>query len=271
MKDEPESLAGSLGELAREELLRQGPGAHPSPTTLTAYHAGELSPAAEEEVREHLAVCRHCAQLLLGLPAFLEPPASLLEGPDAAAEAAWEELRQRLPGPPEPTSGRSRPPTAWRSGLPRPLLLAAAVLLLALVAVPLWIIARQPSPAPEPPPAYAELLPTEGRRGSTQPSPMTVVVHADGAAVLVVHLAKEQPNLRFRVELGTSGAATATVGKGAGKAWSLPRVMPLDSHTLLVLLARRQLAPGRYQLRVLDPEHPSAEPLGDYPLRVVSR
>jgi hypothetical protein len=255
MKDEPESLAEALGALAREARLRQGPGAHPSPETLTAYHAGELSAAAEEEVREHLAVCRHCAQLLLGLPAFLEPPTPLLEGPDAAAEAAWEELRKRLPGPPEPTRGRSQPPTPWRSGL-RPLLLAAAVLLFALVAVPLWIIARQLS-SPEPPPAYVELLPTEGRRGSSQPAAVPVAVHADAATILVVHLAKEQPNLRFLVELGTSNTATGTIGKGAENAGSLPRVMPLNSRPVPDPRSRSGASVGRTSRRLPVAGRPS--------------
>jgi len=44
MNDEPaDGLAGSLRELASEARRRQGPDAHPSPETLTAYHAGELT------------------------------------------------------------------------------------------------------------------------------------------------------------------------------------------------------------------------------------
>jgi hypothetical protein len=46
-------------------------------------------------------------------------------------------------------------------------------------------------------------------------------------------------------------------------------VKTVDSRTLVLVLARRQLSPGRYQLRVLDAEQPSAEPLGDFPFQVV--
>jgi hypothetical protein len=38
--------------------------------------------------------------------------------------------------------------------------------------------------------------------------------------------------------------------------------------TLLLILAPRQLAPGRYWLRVLDAANPSADSLGDFLLHV---
>ncbi|HEY6322566.1 MAG TPA: zf-HC2 domain-containing protein, partial [Thermoanaerobaculia bacterium] len=107
MNDEPDDLAGSLEELASDARRRQGPDAHPSPETLTAYDAGELTPAAAEDVREHLAVCRHCARLLLDLQAFLDAPVADLESPDVEADASWQAIQARLPGPPE-RAGRRR-------------------------------------------------------------------------------------------------------------------------------------------------------------------
>jgi len=147
MNDDADGLAESLQELASEARRRGGPDAHPSPETLTAYHAGELVPAAEDEVQEHLAVCRHCARLLLDLPGFLETPAATaagLERLDAEDDASWQAIQARLPRPPEPAERRPQaPPRSWRNLSRRtPARLAAAVLL-AAVAVPLWIIARQ--------------------------------------------------------------------------------------------------------------------------------
>jgi hypothetical protein len=275
MNDESDGLAGSLRDLAREARRRQGPDAHPTPEMLTAYHAGELTRAAEEEVQEHLAVCRHCARLLLDLPAFLAAPAAGHEGLDVEADASWREIRARLPGPSKPAGRRreaaSTPkPSWWRVG--SPLAAAAALAGVALVAVPLWIIARQLA-SPELPPATIELFPPESQRGTAEPLPVPpTIVHAQAASTtLLLRLARPQPDLRFRVELlagGSTGAAGAA-GAPAGRSLPVPAVKAVDARTLVLVLARRQLAPGRYWLRVLDAEQPSAELLGDYPLEVV--
>jgi hypothetical protein len=269
--EEPENLPGSLRLLADETRRLQGPDAHPTPEALTAYHAGELVPDAEAEVQEHLAVCRHCARLLLDLPAFLAAPgeaAAAAGQPEAAetgADVAWQALRERLPRPPaEPArrpAGAPAPPAppARRAGPRRALIQLAAAMLLAAVAVPLWIIARRLA-APELPAAMAELSPVEGDRGTTAAPPAPpAIVHADAAATfLYLHLAAEQPARRFRVELRAAGAITP-----------LPVKLAIDPQTVGVVLARRQLVPGRYQLLVLDGEHPSAAPLGSYELQVV--
>jgi hypothetical protein len=286
MNDESDGLAGSLRELASEARRRQGPDAHPSPETLTAYDAGELTPAAAEDVREHLAVCRHCARLLLDLQSFLDAPVADLESPDAAADASWQAIRARLPGPPERAVrrretrgaawGAAAAPGTPRRAWPWPRLAVAATFAgVALVAVPLWIVARHLS-SPELPPAMLELSTPEGHRGTGEPPPLPpVTVHAQAASTtLLLRLARPQPDLRFRVELlavGAAGAARAAdaVGVPASRALEAPAVKTVDSRTLVLVLARRQLSPGRYQLRVLDAEQPSAEPLGDFPFQVV--
>jgi len=276
MNDESDRLRESLRELASEARRRQGPDAHPSPETLTAYHAGELTLAAAEDVREHLAVCRHCARLLLDLPAFLEAPAGNREVPEGETDAAWQAIRERLPGPPE-KAGRRRETghAAWGAapGTPRQawprLAVAATFAGVALIAVPLWIIARHLS-SPELPPATLELSTPESQRGTSEPLPLPpATAHAEAASTtLLLRLVRPQPDLRFRVEL-LAGVAAGTAGAPAGRALPAPAVKIVDSRTLVLVLARRQLSPGRYQLRVLDAEQPSAEPLGDFQLQIV--
>jgi putative zinc finger protein len=279
MNDESDRLRESLRELASEARRRQGPDAHPSPETLTAYHAGELTLAAAEDVREHLAVCRHCARLLLDLPAFLEAPAGDREGREGEPDTSWQAIRERLPGPPEKAGRRietgradwGEAPGAPRQTLPR-LAVAAMFAGVVLIAVPLWIIARHLS-SPELPPAMLELSTPESQRGTSEPPPLPpATVHAEAASTtLLLRLARPQPDLRFHVELlagGGAGAAGIPAGR-AGRALPAPAVKIVDSRTLVLVLARRQLSPGRYQLRVLDAEQPSAEPLGDFQLQVV--
>jgi hypothetical protein len=100
-------------------------------------------------------------------------------------------------------------------------------------------------------------------------------VQAQAASTtLLLRLSRPQTDLRFRVELlaiGATGAGgTAGVRGGpASRSLPAPAVKIVDSRTLVLVLARRQLSPGRYQLRVLDAEQPSAEPLGDFPFQVV--
>jgi hypothetical protein len=278
MNDEANDLAGSLRALASEARRRQGQGAHPSLQQLTAYHAGELGPAAEDEIQEHLAVCRHCTGLLLDLPAFLETPtgtAGDAGGEGGEPDAGWQAIRERLPGPlgpPEKGEGRREPTparqAAWTSpgthSRRRTLLRLVAAALIVLAVTPLWIIAWR-LVAPPLPPATVDLYPTEARRGATaSPPPPPVTVHAAAASTtLILRLARDQPDLRFALELRGAGAGIS------GARVVLPVTRVIDPHTLLLVLDRHRLAPGRYRLRVLDAERPSAEPLGDYALEVV--
>jgi hypothetical protein len=113
-----------------------------------------------------------------------------------------------------------------------------------------------------------DLYPTEAWRGPASPPPPPATVHAAAASTtLVLRLARDQPGLRFAVE---PRAADADAGAGtAGAPAVLPVTRVIDSHTLLLVLARHQLAPGRYRLRVLDAERPKADPLAEYALEVV--
>jgi anti-sigma factor ChrR (cupin superfamily) len=136
MRDETNNaLTRQLDLLAQEELQRQG-GGHPSTERLTAYRAGELPPAEVDELQDHLAVCRECAQTVRDLPHFLElmeareipsMPAGTGSVPTPAqTEASWESFRARLApelaqagGPRQPAverlPQRPHPPRAWRS------------------------------------------------------------------------------------------------------------------------------------------------------------
>lgn len=270
MSDESNRLAESLRDLAGEALRRQGPDAHPTPEMLTAYHAGELSAAAIERVQEHLALCRHCARLLLDLPAFLDAPSVAVADRDDAAEASWQQIQARL-SQAGPRSGAAQDLPGRRRG---PIPVAAAALIAAaitagILAVPLWIIGHRL--ASELPPATLDLSVPEMQRGTPAvPMLAPATVHADAAATtLVLRLASPQPDLLFRVELvAREGAGTGSTGR-AGHGLSTPPVTVVDARTLLLVLGRRQLPPGTYQLRVLDARQPSSEPLGEFSLQVV--
>lgn len=92
------SLKTTLRELARRwegELTD-----HPTSAELAAYLDGELPPADQERLRDHLAVCRPCTRLVRDLAAApdLEVPDAVAQKLDSDVEAGWEALQGRLAG-----------------------------------------------------------------------------------------------------------------------------------------------------------------------------
>jgi hypothetical protein len=299
--EEPD-LHPALRELTDDSLRRQGPDSHPSPETLTAYHAGELSAAAADAVQEHLATCRHCADLLLDLPAFLDPPADPASGlahaapstlhhfppfpaataggsspaadgaptsldasppaplPAPTAEEAdrtWQEIRRRLPPAPAPA------PRRWRRTY-----LLAAVLAFAAIATPLWIVAGRMLAGPLSP-EVKSLSPEEPHRGLAAPSRRPTLIRRNAASTsLVLYLAHDLTGRPIVVGIRRELPRPDPFASSSG--FHDPRIppRPIDAHTLLLVLAHRELPPGRYLIRVLDAAHPDAEPLGEYPIEV---
>ena len=100
---------------------------------LSAYLDGELAPAEADEVRTHLAGCTACREEL----SRLQHVKSVLQRlPERSVPQLWAAIHPRLESPPTAT-GESLG-EVFRRMLRRPALaLGAAVLIVALVAVPL--------------------------------------------------------------------------------------------------------------------------------------
>jgi hypothetical protein len=77
---------------------RRGLHEHPAPEALVAYHAGELPAAEQDSLRDHLALCHDCADLLLDLVSFAEftPPEQTPALADGEVESAWQKFQPRL-------------------------------------------------------------------------------------------------------------------------------------------------------------------------------
>jgi hypothetical protein len=260
MNEDARDRTGGVHGPGRRARRERGLVTHPGAETLTAYHAGELAPAAADDLQEHLTVCPECARLLLDLPDFLASP-SPVAAADHEADAGWRDLRQRLP---LSAMGAGRPPRPWaistRTPAGRGRLLTAALLALA-VGLPVgWLLGRR-SGSPALPLEYVTIEATDVRRGGAEP-PTPATVHREAvASTLILHLAKE-PVGPFRLEIQPAGAygRPATVPADA--------IYMLDTHTLLLTLTKGELAPGRYTLRIVDSAHPAADPLGEFALLV---
>lgn len=77
---------------------RRSRGGHPPVKELVAYHREELTAAARELLRDHLALCEDCARLLLDLESFsdLEPPTEAHRLSDDDVEEAMEAMKARI-------------------------------------------------------------------------------------------------------------------------------------------------------------------------------
>jgi hypothetical protein len=266
MTDELEHLRGSLAQLASETRRRQSC-AHPRPEDLAAYATGELRAAAAEAVLEHLTVCRPCARLLLGLPAFLAKAAlapELEATADPETDDAWRELQDRLrAGPAAPAAAVSGPDEGSgerpRARPRRQAILALAACLAAcLIGFPAWIVTQERSRVPPP---IVTVNPPERMLGATPPAatPAAALRLDAEASALVLYLPAPQAYPRLRVEIES----------GDGKTRSPAAAAPISPQAVLVLLTREQLPPGDYRLRVLGVDSHRRQPLGDYPLRIV--
>lgn len=103
--DDKPSLAEAIRLLAERD--RRSLGTHPTIEELAAYHAGELAPEAEARVREHMAVCHECTDLLLDLINFadLTPPAGQPDLTDDEMDEDWQSLRARMGEAAKPGKG----------------------------------------------------------------------------------------------------------------------------------------------------------------------
>jgi hypothetical protein len=144
VSNEKTSLTAAIRHLAEQD--RRTPADHATPGELAAYNEGTLPPPVEARVREHLAHCRTCSDLLLDLAGFadLAPPPGVPELTDAEVEQDWQKLRGRLGGREEGKVVPFRPPVAVPTPRPSreffPWRVAAAAALVATVGLSVRVV-----------------------------------------------------------------------------------------------------------------------------------
>jgi hypothetical protein len=244
VNDEIEDLDEMLGFLGEQGRHRRAPEEHPSPEELSAYQANER-PEADQRIQDHLAVCRHCTELLLDLEELLEPPPAVAEpAADFEAAADWRRLREGtapVARKPEPFQLKTSEQQDYR--LVRSLQMyraLAAVLGLAVVGLSLYAV--RPHDSPEVFPA-AESIAFGTTRGF------------DNAETLRVHLpfslgfytASEYP--RYRIEI---------VDRTGNPRYSRDTALSEGS----IPLHRDFLPPGDYGVRLSGLKDGKFEPVG---------
>jgi len=209
------------------ELDGAGAGPHPEIDQLVRYHAGELTEAREERVRDHLVTCRECTETLLDLDRFV-------------AAGADREATTTAPAPaPSPAGGRRRP-----------LLAMAAALLIVAVALGVWLarehraaerlrqrVATLSAPRPDVP--IVDLLPDSSIRSEAGREPATLPP-GEEYVTLVLNLPRAAEVDAFEAEV---------VDPRGTVVWDGP-IQRSRFGTFTLGLWRRSLPPGRTLIRL---------------------
>jgi hypothetical protein len=263
---------------------------HPSPEKLAAYHERRLAGAEEERLKDHLALCTDCAQLLLDLFAFAEPetPAEAQGPTDVDRDSAWQSLRVRL-GEGGEIGSREAPaaPASAVSGVsmvsnvvplprlpqaspvpsrprPSPLAWALAASLLAIAGLGFWVVElRQENARLTEPEVNAVItdLATSGDATRGGGEPKEPELPADRPLVLILNA----PG----IPVSAAGYEAQILADGpAGPVIRTLRNLPRGTDKNFTLdLAPGFLRPGKYQIRLYSADT-ARRPLADFPLRI---
>ncbi len=235
---------------------------HPEVEQLIAYQEGRLGEPEAERVRVHLSLCASCADELLGLEhwdaaARTEPEQAidpaLLPSPASLAAHRQRFTARTASRPPTPVSG----PTAPRRRWPTTFALAASGLVAAL-ALGWWMGGRGPEGANDP--FVFDLVPagTAVRRAAT-PQEIRVPQGLD-PLVARLNLGELTDHESFRAEIRDSRDRVV---------WARAGWVRQPAGSFAVLIPRRDLAPGVYELRLFGGTGNDETLLATYPFVLV--
>lgn len=240
------STGGLRGEVASAldpmmERERGDGGPHPAVDELIRYHGGELAEAEEERVRRHLVACAECQADLLDLDGFVNVGRERREG-TFPAPAVTSPVRPAAPRP---------------FALSRGLVALAASLLVAVLALGVWVVLERQAArdlrqqvaslsAPRADVPIVDLLPDSIARGEQADRAPVAWPPGDELVTFVLNLPRAPEVSGFEVDL---------VGPGGEVTWSGP-VERSRYGTFTLGVWRRHLTPGenRVLLHGVGPE-----------------
>ena len=253
MDDNERDLKTGVRGLAAE--ARRSLEEHPLPEELLDYHAGDLQEEDRERIQEHLALCPACVRVLLDLDAFpdVEPVRSEDRLTDIELARAWQRLQ------------RSAAPVAQdRSRIAPPMLALAAVLLLAVVGLSLWVVRLRGEvrglSSPQAGVLVADLVPQKEavERAEGGEEVVRVPAWAD-RILLILNLADPTTHPTYRIEI------TSRDGR---EVWSRAGVRRSADGTFALEVPRRFLPAGRYRIRLFGIEGGSELLVAEYLVRI---
>ena len=265
---------------------------HPDVDELLAYAEGRLTGEPAERLRDHLAICRECADFFLNLSAF-EKALAVEDARTASnprAEAAWWEFQSRLkeeeqivpPSPPAevtPFRREVRPAASRPFWHGRAMRLAAAVLV-AAVGLGIWNLWSRPGAGVLETnqevseetrfltfrPAEPEARGTQrgGAVGWRDREKELSVTQDEFLGLPLPEGALSYPAYRAEVVNAEGGPPLLT----AEDLKLMPRVEGGSGQGFTVKLKRGALDPGEYTIRVDGVKTGALEPIAEYPFRM---
>jgi hypothetical protein len=231
-------LTASIRELAAtlERDLRD----HPAPEELQDFLAGDLPADQRERIEEHLALCRDCARVAVELAEI--PETDLGKRGELVTEAEIEAQWKRFQAAVAPARRR-----------PRAIEALAAVLLLALLGLAAWALIREMT-QPQTDVAIVDLFPAD-KRGPEDVVFVSLPPWA-GRIALTLNPAKDLVYPEYRVEIR---------GPGGRRIWSTRKIQPDEKGTFVVVVPRRLLPEGVYQIHLSGP---GGGPVEDFDLEI---
>jgi hypothetical protein len=227
----------------RDEERREGE--PPTAEEVLAYSRGELPPNEEARVREALLPYPELVRAMIEpFPAEGAAPGDFDYLSDREFATHWASMQRRMQ---RPAARGARVVQLWRYSTA----IAAGIAL--VFGVMLWRTTARLSD-PRVVGEFQTLLP-DGRRG---PSEMPVLAPHGDAVLLVVPLVREQHFENYRVAL--LDADTHAV------LWRSAELRPSDDEAFSIVVPRRFLKPGVYQVAVYGID--AVNPLSTYSLRV---
>lgn len=228
---------------------------HPLPEELLDYHAGDLREEDGERIQEHLALCPACVRTLLDLEAFpdVEPVRAEDRLTDVELARAWQRLKQTA-APAAPGRARVQPPV----------LALAAVLLLAVVGLSLWVVRLRGEvralSSPQTSVLVADLIPQKEAVERAEGAEEVVLVPSWADRVLLIlNLADPATHPAYRIEI---------LAQDGREVWSRAGVRRSADGTFALEVPRRLLPAGRYRIRLFGIAGGSEVPVAEYRVRI---
>jgi len=258
--------------LAREELRGA---AHPSSRELIAYHRGQLLPAEEAAIRQHLSLCAQCTQLVLDAADFLaggeEPEAS-----PADLESSWQQLQAALhgaserPSPSRPAAAPPGPsPAPAPAGPPRFSLVRslgfayalAGAFAAASMGLLVFIAQRQsPPPRPQANVGLYDLAAANSRQGEgIEIASIRFASPADSALLILNPAARVAPSARHGVRIRRHDGSVI---------WHFEGLVPQPAGGFHLGLPAGALPPGTYDLELYEIAAGREASLGTYSIAI---
>ena len=262
MTQRRKELKTTLGELVDE--LRQDLGAHPDPEELLAYQAGKLSAAAESRLRDHLVLCPVCLELLLDSGCFADPEFGSGRQVSAAEMAAvWQGIRPRAAEAPGARILKGRfPRFPAPTSLRVPYALAAA-LLIAVVALSLWVASLRQTlgelSRPQLNTPLHDLYPASFVRSEDDAARGLQIPPEAKLVTLILNPTRPPSDAAYRV---------AIVEPDGTELWSAAGLEANPSGSFTLTVPRRFLDAGEWTLRLYGLADHGPELIEEYPLRI---